>query len=219
MLKRVSSFFLITLFFTACIHHAVKEPITTKFSKVDNNQNGKISLNEYIAYAEKKEQIYTDISLNSNFEVCDKNRDGKITIDELTLVDKVVPRIYGEVDVSNPKYFCFINKKQFSFFDKNTDSVITKDELKSQRFSSLFGIRCDLNKDKRLDKKEATSNACGYPNDEFIAHDLNHDGFLTMKELKYLNKKNRFLFYDKNGDGNLDENEFRSVLFFGNTLK
>ena len=219
MLKRVSSFFLITLFFTACIHHAVKEPITTKFSKVDNNQNGKISLNEYIAYVEKKEQMYTDTSLNSNFEVCDKDRDGKITINELKLVDKVVPRIYGEVDASNPKYFCFINKKQFSLFDKNSDNIITKDELKSRRFPNYFQPKCDLDNDKRLDRKEATSNSCGYPNDEFTAQDLNHDGFLTMKELKYLTRKNRFLSYDKNKNGNLDENEFRGISFFGDALK
>ena len=107
MLKIISLSVLIALLFIACTHHTVKKPTTTEFTKVDNNRNGKISLNEYIAYIKKKEQTYTDTSLNSNFEVCDKNRDGKITMNELTLVDKVVPRIYGEVDASDPKILLF----------------------------------------------------------------------------------------------------------------
>ena len=109
------------------------------------------------------------------------------------------------------KYFCFINKKQFSFFDKNTDNVITKDELTSRRFPSSFETKCDVNHDKKLDRKEATSNSCGYPNDEFTARDLNHDGFLTMEELKYLNRKSKFKSYDQNGDGSLDVDEFKAL--------
>ena len=219
MLKTISLSIIITLCFTACTHKPLKAPTKTNFTTLDHNRDGKISLDEYIAYAEKREQNNKDISLNSNFEVCDKNKDEKITIDELHLVDQVVPRIYGEVDASNPKYFCFINQKQFAFFDKNSDNMITREELKNKRFSNSFGSKCDLNNDKKLDRKEATATSCGYPNDEFTKSDLNHDGFITMQELRYINKRNLFQAYDKNSDGNLDRNEFRNVSFFGDALK
>jgi len=221
MLKTTPLFIFTILLLTACVHTSTTPrsmPKKTNFSEVDNNKNGKISLNEFINYVDKRERAYSDKSLASNLKVCDKNLDGKITLDEITYSDKNVPPIYGEVDTRNKKYVCFINKKQFSLFDKNGDNIITRDELNNNVFSRTFDGKCDLNKDGKLDIKEATSKACGFPNDEFIKKDLNQDGFLTFKELRYLDRKNTFDSFDKNRDNNLDINEFKNVSFFGDAL-
>ena len=221
MLKTTPLFIFTILLLTACVHTSTAPKSIAKktnFSEVDNNRNGKISLNEFINYVDKREKEYSDKSLASNLKVCDKNLDGMITLDEIKYSNKNVPPIYGEVDTKNKKYVCFINKKQFSLFDKNGDNVITKDELSSNMVSSSIGTICDLNNDGKIDKKEASSKSCGYPNDEFIKKDLNQDGFLTLKELKYLDRKSTFDSFDKNKDNNLDINEFRNVSFFGDAL-
>ena len=221
MLKTILLFVFVILSLAACVHTSTVSrsvPRKTNFSEVDHNKNGKISLNEFIYYVDKREKDYLGKSLDSNLKVCDKNSDGKITLDEIHYSTKNVPPIFGKVDTRNKKYVCFINKKQFSLFDKNGDNIITRYELSSNMVPNYFGVNCDLNKDGKLDKKEATSKSCGFPNDEFRKEDLNKDGFLTLKELKYLSRQNTFLSIDKNKDNNLDINEFRDASFFGDAL-
>ena len=207
---------------TGCNHHnnpSIKSTNSkTKFNEIDTNHNKKISFDELADFKKKREDKFINKSLNSNFEACDKDKNSIITKDEIRNSNINIPPIYGEINNKNPNYICFLNKNDFLFFDKNQDNKITKEELKQIKKNTSYSEKCDKNSDNKLDIKEATSSSCGYPLDEFKARDFNHDGFITLEEEKYLSAKKSFQYLDKNKDNTLDENEFKEMSFFADSL-
>ena len=127
---------------------------------------------------------------------------------------------------------------QLMQFDKNSDGVLTKDEV-PERMQGLFA-RADANKDGKLTREELTQRANAAPAEPqgrgaggdhdhegerrggprggfrdpiMTALDANQDGAVDAAEMK--NAKAALAKLDKNGDGQLTEDEVRPQMPFG----
>ena len=171
-----------------------------RFDYIDNNQNNKISEQEFLTHEKEKRQFQENTHINALIESCDKNGDKQISLDEIPEENSDIPIIYEEaMMVKRP---CVMNKHHFKFKDINNDGVLTFDELiakqpvkpmpmpvlrdaKEEMFKYLKKKykKCDENNDEKLSKKEATSTSCHMPSNDFTEADANSDGFLTLEEV------------------------------------
>ncbi|XP_078374189.1 uncharacterized protein LOC144657702 [Oculina patagonica] len=125
----------------------------------------------------------------------------------------------------------------FARLDKDKDGFITSSEAKAAGFdwSGKTGLSYyDLNNDQKLSKDEfgiVLKVAADLEETNYLGHfkkaDSNHDGYVTAQELQYyfetdfnkdfsLQGLTRYISpTDKDGDGQLNYNEFKKAMGFG----
>ena len=171
-----------------------------RFDYIDNNQDSKLSEQEFLTYEKDKHQFQETSRTNALIESCDSNGDKQISLDEVPEQYVDVPVIYEESVIPHTR--CFMTKHHFRFKDINKDDILTFDELiakqpitvmpypiardsKEEMFKYLKKKykKCDENNDDKLSKKEATSTSCHMPSNHFTEADTNNDGYLTLQEV------------------------------------
>lgn len=114
-MKKIITAFLLVLFCTAiCVAD------DNDFSKIDNDNDGKISKKEYID------------AVTNTFNMLDKNMDGILTGKELKAVEKILP-VKKDADVNkdgkvSKEEFGKSSEKRFIIMDKNGDGFIDRQE-------------------------------------------------------------------------------------------
>jgi Ca2+-binding EF-hand superfamily protein len=116
-MKKILTAVLLVLFCTA-----ISVADDSDFSKIDNDNDGKISKKEYIN------------AVTKNFNTLDKNMDGVLTREELKAVGKINYRkLVKEEDINkdgkvSKEEFDKASEKRFNIIDKNNDGFIDRQE-------------------------------------------------------------------------------------------
>ncbi|KUG21719.1 hypothetical protein ASZ90_008523 [hydrocarbon metagenome] len=116
-MKRFLTAVLLVLFFTV-----ISLADNSDFSKIDNDNDGKISKKEYIN------------AVTKTFDTLDKNMDGFLTREELNAVGKIHYRkLVKEDDINkdgkvSKEEFGNASEKKFKIMDKNNDGFIDRQE-------------------------------------------------------------------------------------------
>ena len=172
-----------------------------RFDYIDNNQNSKISEQEFISYEKEKGQLQKKEHANIVIASCDENGDKQISLDELREENLAVPVVYEINDIGNQR--CMMNRHYFGVKDTNKDNVLTFNELivenpmpmpmpvqpSKDRDTAMKNYltqkykKCDKNNDDKLNMLEATSSRCRMPSDDFTKADKDNDKFLTLQEM------------------------------------
>jgi len=209
-MNRISkiSIAVLTLIMTGCSTSNIKniselnnEVSKIRFDYIDNNQNSKISEQEFISYEEEKGQLQKEKHANTVIASCDENGDKQISLDELREENLAVPVVYEINDIGNQR--CMMNRHYFGVKDTNKDNVLTFDELivknpmpmpmhvqpskdrdtAMQNYLTQKYKKCDKNNDDKLNMLEATSSRCRMLSDDFTKADKDNDKFLTLQEM------------------------------------
>lgn len=162
----------------------------------------------------------------------DTNHDGKITVEEIAAASAGLITLdkNGDGQLDSLEYLASQNDptsnkpdetvQRLMAFDRNGDSVLTKDEL-PERLQGLFA-RIDTNHDGKITPAEIRASASSQTgpsgriqhtgdatrNDPVLnAIDVNHDGFLSAEEIT--NAPVALKALDKDGDGQLSAEEIR----------
>ena len=184
------------------IAHNLKSSYTPfLFNFIDKNRDKKISKDEYVIYMEiLKEKVRKERSAEIIHD-CDKNRDKKISFDEV--------RERGESLYTGDDR-CFVFQDSFYNFDKNSDKIITEEELNIQSEPRGYqpsseerkrveryrvnGAKervkqCDKDGDNGLSKIEATSKECQITLEVFRLMDSDKNGILNLDEVTAIPSK------------------------------
>merc|ERR1712142_606189 len=211
--------------------------VKAAFKKIDSNNDGLLSKKEMMASSGNK---YDAEEVDAIFALGDVNGDGQIDMGEFISI-MFPSAVDVALQVSQTFKTLDDVKQAFKLLDKDGDGSITKQEMASsgQKFNSaqieaIFALG-DVNDDGALDLDEFIAVMCPsalsvvsrligkYKNiaevkKAFLAIDVNKDGLLSKDELAGSGKFNGqeveaiFILGDLNGDGDIDLEEFVSLL-------
>jgi Ca2+-binding EF-hand superfamily protein len=211
--------------------------VKAAFKKIDTDNDGLLSKQEIMASAGNK---YDTEEVDAIFALGDVNGDGQIDMGEFISI-MFPSAVDVALQVSQTFKTLDDVKQAFKLLDKDGDGSITKQEMASsgQRFNqaqieAIFALG-DINDDGALDLDEFIAVMCPsalsvvsrlvgkYKNiaevkKAFLAIDINKDGLLSKEELAGSGKFNGqeveaiFMLGDLNGDGEIDLEEFVSLL-------
>merc|ERR1719233_2625907 len=211
--------------------------VKAAFKKIDTDNDGLLSKKEVMASSGNK---YDAEEVDAIFALGEVNGDGEIDMGEFISI-MFPSAVDVALQVSQTFKTLDDVKQAFKLLDKDGDGSITKQEMASsgQKFNSaqieaIFALG-DINDDGALDLDEIIAVMCPsalsvvsrlvgkYKNiaevkKAFLAIDVNKDGLLSKDELAGSGKFNAqeveaiFILGDLNGDGDIDLEEFVSLL-------
>jgi len=211
--------------------------VKAAFKKIDTDNDGLLSKKEMLASSGSK---YDAEEVDAIFALGDVNGDGSIDMGEFISI-MFPSAVDVALQVSQTFKNLDDVKQAFKLLDKDGDGSISKQEMASsgQKFNSaqveaIFALG-DVNDDGALDLDEFIAVMCPsaltvisrlvgkYKNisevkKAFLAIDVNKDGLLSKEELAGSGKFNAqevdaiFILGDLNGDGDIDLEEFVSLL-------
>merc|ERR1719357_2141894 len=211
--------------------------VKAAFKKIDTDNDGLLSKKEMLASSGSK---YDAEEVDAIFALGDINGDGSIDMGEFISI-MFPSAVDVALQVSQTFKNLDDVKQAFKLLDKDGDGSISKQEMASsgQKFNSaqveaIFALG-DVNDDGALDLDEFIAVMCPsaltvisrlvgkYKNisevkKAFLAIDVNKDGLLSKEELAGSGKFNAqevdaiFILGDLNGDGDIDLEEFVSLL-------
>merc|ERR1719348_2433106 len=211
--------------------------VKAAFKKIDKDNDGLLSKQEMM---QSSGNMFDKEEVDAIFALGDVNGDGEIDMGEF--ISLMFPSAVDVAMQVSATFKTMDDIKQgFKLMDKDGDGTITKQEMASSghRFNSaqvdaVFALG-DVNDDGVLDLDEFIAVMCPsaltvisrlrgkYSNisevkKAFLAIDVNRDGLLSKDELNGSGKFNGqeveaiFILGDLNGDGELDLEEFVSLL-------
>merc|ERR1712106_612748 len=211
--------------------------VKTAFKKIDTDNDGLLSKQEIMTSSGNK---YDSEEVDAIFALGDVNGDGQIDMGEFISI-MYPSAVDVALQVSQTFKTLDDVKQAFKLLDKDGDGSITKQEMASsgQKFNnaqieSIFALG-DINDDGALDLDEFIAVMCPsaltvvsrligkYKNiaevkKSFLAIDIDKDGLLSKQEVAGSGKFNGqevyaiFMLGDLNGDGDIDLEEFVSLL-------
>lgn len=211
--------------------------VKAAFKKIDTDNDGLLSKKEMMTSSGNK---YDAEEVDAIFALGDVNGDGQIDMGEFISI-MFPSAVDVALQVSQTFKTLDDVKQAFKLLDKDGDGSISKQEMASsgQKFNSaqieaIFALG-DINDDEALDLDEFIAVMCPsalsvvsrligkYKNisevkKAFLAIDIDKDGLLSKKELAGSGKFNGqeveaiFILGDLNGDGDIDLEEFVSLL-------
>ena len=158
---------------------------------IDRNNDGKLSFDEWLARPGE-----------AWFVKMDENQDGRVSRHELAKGDSFL--LNGDrVD------------RAFTTCDRNGDGFLTPDEFPDKPPETVF-VYVDDNGDGKLSlaefiKEKTTPEEVAAAKARFAKMDLDHDGFLRLREYLYHLADDAFWGMDRDGDGYVSREEYRQA--------